>query len=63
MAYQISDDCTACGACEAECPVSAISLATANMLSMLILALSAVLAKAFALFQLHMLNNFVYNLI
>ena len=25
MAYKISDDCIACGACEAECPVSAIS--------------------------------------
>ena len=25
MAYSISDDCIACGACEAECPVSAIS--------------------------------------
>ena len=25
MAYFISDDCIACGACEAECPVSAIS--------------------------------------
>ncbi|MBQ1218245.1 MAG: 4Fe-4S binding protein [Clostridia bacterium] len=25
MAYQISDDCIACGACADECPVSAIS--------------------------------------
>ena len=25
MAYHISDDCISCGACEAECPVSAIS--------------------------------------
>jgi len=25
MAYQISDECIACGACAAECPVSAIS--------------------------------------
>ena len=25
MAYKISDDCISCGACEAECPVSAIS--------------------------------------
>lgn len=25
MAYKISDDCIACGACEAECPVAAIS--------------------------------------
>ena len=25
LAYKISDDCIACGACEAECPVSAIS--------------------------------------
>ncbi len=25
MAYKISDECLNCGACEAECPVSAIS--------------------------------------
>lgn len=25
MAYIISDECIACGACEAECPVNAIS--------------------------------------
>ena len=25
MAYKISEDCISCGACEAECPVSAIS--------------------------------------
>ena len=25
MAYKISDDCISCGACEAECPVRAIS--------------------------------------
>ena len=25
MAYMISDSCISCGACEAECPVSAIS--------------------------------------
>ena len=25
MAYKISEECIACGACEAECPVSAIS--------------------------------------
>ncbi|MGI6261605.1 MAG: DUF362 domain-containing protein [Acutalibacteraceae bacterium] len=25
MAYKISDDCISCGACQAECPVSAIS--------------------------------------
>jgi ferredoxin len=25
MAYKISDACIACGACEAECPVEAIS--------------------------------------
>ncbi|MDR1001369.1 MAG: 4Fe-4S binding protein [Clostridiales bacterium] len=25
MAYQISDSCISCGACEAECPVSCIS--------------------------------------
>ncbi|MGP1595072.1 MAG: DUF362 domain-containing protein [Treponema sp.] len=25
MAYKISDECVNCGACESECPVSAIS--------------------------------------
>ncbi len=25
MAYKISDECIACGACQAECPVEAIS--------------------------------------
>ncbi len=25
MAYKISDECISCGACEAECPVKAIS--------------------------------------
>jgi ferredoxin len=25
MAYEISDECISCGACEAECPVEAIS--------------------------------------
>ena len=25
MAYKISDECISCGACAAECPVSAIS--------------------------------------
>ena len=25
MAYKISDECISCGACEAECPVSAIT--------------------------------------
>ena len=25
MAYKISDECISCGACEAECPVTAIS--------------------------------------
>ena len=25
MAYVINDDCISCGACEAECPVNAIS--------------------------------------
>lgn len=25
MAYKITDDCIACGACEPECPVDAIS--------------------------------------
>ena len=26
MAYEISDSCVACGACEAQCPVGAISM-------------------------------------
>ena len=26
MAYKITDKCVACGACEAECPVGAISM-------------------------------------
>ncbi len=26
MAYVISDDCIACGTCEAECPVGAIAM-------------------------------------
>ena len=26
MAYVISDDCVACGTCESECPVGAISM-------------------------------------
>ncbi|WP_054739777.1 DUF362 domain-containing protein [Cellulosilyticum ruminicola] len=25
MAYQISEDCISCGACEAECPIGCIS--------------------------------------
>lgn len=25
MAYKITDDCVACGSCESECPVGAIS--------------------------------------
>ena len=31
MAYHISDDCISCGACEAECPVSAISEGNADL--------------------------------
>lgn len=30
MAYQISDACVSCGACEAECPVGAISQGDAH---------------------------------
>lgn len=30
MAYIISDDCISCGACEAECPVSAITAGDAK---------------------------------
>jgi ferredoxin len=30
MAYVISDECLSCGACEGECPVSAISAGDAH---------------------------------
>ncbi len=30
MAYFITDDCTSCGACESECPVSCISAGDAK---------------------------------
>ena len=30
MAYQISDACVCCGACEAQCPVGAISMGDGN---------------------------------
>ena len=30
MAYQITDDCISCGACESECPVSCISAGDAK---------------------------------
>ena len=30
MAYVISDDCISCGACESECPSSAISMGDAH---------------------------------
>ena len=30
MAYKITDACISCGACEAECPVSAISEGNGN---------------------------------
>ena len=31
MAYVISDDCIACGSCEGECPVGAISMGSEHM--------------------------------
>ncbi len=30
MAYQINDACVSCGACEAQCPVGAISMGDAH---------------------------------
>ena len=45
MAYQISDDCISCGACAAECPVSAISEGDGKFVLTLTLALSAVRAR------------------
>lgn len=42
MAYVISDSCVACGACESQCPVGAISMGTANLKLMQTNALAAV---------------------
>lgn len=49
MAYKISDDCIACGACESECPVGAISEQDGKMVIDRKLASSAAPAQAFAL--------------
>gem|GEM_PF-2845447 len=38
MAYVITDECIACGSCEDECPVEAISTNTLSMLSFVLIA-------------------------
>ena len=59
MAYVIGDDCIACGTCQGECPVEAISegekysiLRVRSILSIPISAQSAVLAQVFVLLRL-----------
>lgn len=47
MAHKVTDECVACGACVDTCPVGAISSRT-RPLSMLLLVLTAVLAKVLA---------------
>jgi ferredoxin len=44
MAHVISDECVSCGACEAECPVGAISQGADHSRSMLTLVLTVALA-------------------
>ena len=51
MAYHISDDCISCGACEAECPVGAISEGDGKFRSTQISAPSAVPAQMLALLE------------
>ena len=50
MAYVIGDDCIACGTCQGECPVEAIS--EGEKYSIPICALSAVPAQVFVLLRL-----------
>ena len=58
MAYVISDDeCISCGACEAECPVSAISAGDGKYVIDEGPALAAVLALVFARLALLLRNS------
>ncbi len=57
MAYVISDECISCGACEAECPVSAISAGDGKYVIDEGPALAAVLALVFARLALLLRNS------
>lgn len=49
MAYKISDACVCCGACEAQCPVGAISMGDGKSKSTQTSASTAVLAQVHVL--------------
>ena len=65
MAYVIGDDCIACGTCQGECPVEAISegekYSIRSILSIPISALSAVLALAYVPLRLSVWVNWFIN--